>query len=185
MTSHFAEPEPRPERIERVDLGDLVGDDERLRAALPAMEAQVNADAPCTRAKRTLDLLAIVKLPFVKTLSGLKKAVDWVADRLLDREIRRAQARKIEAEAELIHAEAGVEEARAEKVRAQADAIGAQAIKTAAEAVTIERQSKAEYLERLKKLGIDFRAELAEDGTLKVVVTKGPAKKPRGKGKSR
>jgi len=176
MSGHFDEPEPRREQIVRVDLGDLVGDDEQLRAALPGMEARLNDDAPGTRAKRTLDLLAIVKQPFLKTLRAVKKAAAWVADRLLDREIRRAQAKKIEAEAELIHAAAGVEEAKADKVRAEAE-------KTFAETVALERESQTEYLARLKKLGIDFRAELAEDGTLKVVVTKALPKKGRGKGK--
>jgi len=178
MTSHFDEPEPHGERIERVDLGDLVGDNEQLRKALPAMEARLNDDAPGTRAKRTLDLLAIVKLPFVKAVIAVKESAAWVADRFLDREIRRARARKIEAEAELIQAVAGAEEAKADKVRAEAE-------KTFAETVALERESQTEYLARLKKLGIDFRAQLAEDGTLKVVVTKRLPKKGRGKRKGR
>ena len=150
------------DRVSRIDLGDSVGDDERLHHALDEIARQANADASERAAERKVDLLALIQGPLRMIAAASVSSFRYIKERVTDHVIRLATAEKIESEAKLIRAEAEV----TRKVgKAEAE------IKTA-QAEAIRSQAQIELIDKLTELGIDWRAEQDKNGHVNIVVTR-------------
>jgi len=158
------------DKIEVLHLGDLLGENDKLGAALPVIQDQVNKDAPDTQTIRKMDLLSLVKEAPWKAIDSVKRSFEWVKERFTDYGIRKARQKKIEEEAFATRTDA---ESRKIEAQATATVLEAQAEKTRAETEAQRVQTRLMLLKKMKELGIDIGAKLSEDGShLDIVVTK-------------
>lgn len=165
-------------RITRIDLGDAVGDDDKLRAFLETMVVQVNKDAPDTAPMSKRNMWNLVRRAFVGTVGRTWQGLIWIKERFDNHVINQARADKMkpEAEAGKIRAEAAgtrkKDTAEADLIAADAELKRAEAEKVQAEAVAIRTDAQIKLIERLIAAGIDWQAEQDEDGHLNIVVTR-------------
>lgn len=146
----------------RFKIGDALGHDEHLRDFLQYLDERANNDAPGTARYRTRDLLGLVSSPLMTVVALGRRATELVIERFTTKELRKAKASDIRANAAIKRA----------KARAIAKKTAADVTFRLAEAESIQTEAQMTKLKQLKELGIDWRSEIGTDGIERIVVTK-------------
>lgn len=147
--------------ILNVQLGDQAGNDQKLKTSLRKINARAEEDS--SDSWKATEFLNLVLSPCRWTVGKITKGATWAFRRVINFNLRNAQADKTRKEGQAVLVKA---KAEAELTKAKARNETAKARQQ-----EIKNETAEELLRQIKERGIDFKTSLV-DGQLKVAFVK-------------